>query len=137
MSSSDGVLDLFEMVVGANNKSRLMKFRFESDKVAAEIVRLRLVRRSTTGTGGAAGVVAKNEEESGSATTAVNFDVTSPGTIGAIHQAYQWEQLGPLEEIFLPEERLLADDGTRLCLEAVAGFTTDSSISGYVVWREE
>lgn len=136
IANADGVLDLFQLVAGASNKCKLIKFRFESSAVAAEAVRLRLVRRSTTGSGGDIGVEVNNDEDDTAATAAVSFDVITPGTIGDLLNGYMWEQLGPLEEIFLPEERPILQESGRLCLEIAAAIPTDSNISGYIVWEE-
>jgi len=136
LANADGVLDIFELVAGANNKCLLHSFRFESDEIAAESVRLQLCRRSTTGTGGVAGVEVLNDEDDGAITASINFDVTSPGTIGALLTGYRWEQLGPVEELFIPEDRIVVAEGGRLCLNVVAAFATDTSISGHIVWEE-
>ena len=136
IANSDGVLDLFELVAGANDKLKLHKFRFESDATAAEPVRLRLVRRSTTGASGVAGVEVENDETDSAPTAACSFDVPAPGTVGDILNGYMWEQLGPLEEIFLPEDRPVVQEGGRICLEVAASIATDSNMSGYVVWEE-
>ena len=136
IANSDGVLDIFELIAGANNKLRLHNFRFESDAIVAESVRLRLVRRSTTGSGGVAGVEVQNDEDDGSITAACSFDVTTPGTIGDIIAAFRWEQLGPLELPDLPEDFILVEEAGRLCLEVAAAIATDSAISGHVVWEE-
>lgn len=136
IGNADGVLDLFELIAGANNKLKLIGFRFESDAVAAESVRLRLVRRSTTGSGGVAGVEVENDEDDGAITAACSFDVTTAGTVGDILGAYRWEQLGPLEEKFIPEEMIMVQEGGRICLEVAAAIPTDSAVSGYVVWEE-
>jgi len=124
------------LTAGANNKLELIKFRFESNAIAAESYPLRLVRRSTAGSAGAAGIEVLNDEDDGAITAACVFDNTAVGTIGAILSGYAWEQLGPLEEIFLPEERPMVGEGGRICLNAAAAIPTDSTISGYVVWRE-
>jgi len=137
LAAADGVLDIFELIAGTANKCLLHSFRFESDEIAAESVRLQLCRRSTTGTGGIGGVEVLNDEDDGAITASVNFDVTSPGTIGALLTAYRWEQLGPIEEIFIPEDRPVVDlNGGRLCLNVVAAFPSDTVISGHIVWEE-
>jgi len=136
MANSDGVLDIFELIAGANNKVKIHNFRFESDEVSAESVRIRLVRRSTTGSGGIAGVEVKNDEDDGAITAACTFDVTTPGTVGDILGAYRWEQLGPLESADIPEDFLKLQEGGRLCLEIAAAIPTDSAISGHIVWEE-
>ncbi len=136
LANADGVLDIFEIVAGANNKLKVHKYRIESDAVAAESVRIRLVRRSTTGTGGVAGVEVKNDEDDGSITGACSFDVTTPGTVGDILCAFRWEQLGPLTELDTPEIQIPISEGGRLCLEVAAAIPTDSAISGFVVWEE-
>lgn len=136
IANSDGVLDIFELIAGANDKLLLHKFRFESDATAAESVRLRLVRRSTTGSGGSAGTEVKNDETDSAPTASCTFDVTTAGTPGDVLNGYMWEQLGPLEEIFLPEDRPVVQEGGRICLEVAAAIATDSNMSGYVVWEE-
>jgi len=136
IANSDGVLDIFELIAGANKPIDLVKFRFESSNIAADNVRLRMVRRSTTGSGGVTGVPVKNNEGGGTITAVVEFDVTTVGSVGDILAAYQWEQLGPLEEIYLPEERIHVQEGGRLCLEIVSAIPNDANWSGYVVWME-
>lgn len=136
IANADGVLDLFELIAGANNKLLLHEWEFTGDATSGEIVRLRLVRRSTTGSGGVAGVEVKNDEDDGAITAACSFDVTTPGTVGDILGAYQWEQLGPRQKLYTPELRIPVQEGGRICLEVVAAIPTDSNISGEVVWEE-
>lgn len=126
-------------MTASGNKLRLLAFRFESDATTAESVRLRLLRRSTQGTGGTAGTEVKADEDDGGITAACVFDVlTTQGTGGDVLAAYRWEQLGPLAEVFTPEMAPVVDPGgvETISLEIAAAIPTDSSVSGYVVWEE-
>jgi len=137
-TNAAGTSDIFELTA-VGNKIRLLGWRFESDEVSAESLRIRLVRRTTQGTGGTPGVEVLNDTDDGAITGVCLFDVTTTqGTIGDIIANYRWEQLGPLGEIYTPEMAPKIDPGNAetLSLFLAAAPTTDTNLSGYVCWEE-
>lgn len=96
-------------------------------------VRLQLVERSTTGTGGSAVTpVGINPRNTVAAATTTTRTVTTPGTIGDIRWSDQPSVIVPFELIFTPDTRMPIQGGGRLCLFLAAApgqtFVTDSTI---------
>jgi hypothetical protein len=132
--TTDADQDIFEL--GAiTNKMKLHGFELTSDAIAAEIVDLRLVRRSTTGDGGAVVEVPANTDQ-GSITTVVESLGTTPGTIGDIIMAWKWEQLGPLLYLPTPEMQITIDAGAFLCLNLQSALAGTTGWSGWVCFEE-
>jgi hypothetical protein len=80
-------------------------------------VRLQLVERSTTGSGGAAvtpaGVHPRNSVAAATTTTRT---VTTPGTIGDIRWSEAVSMIVPAEKIWTPDVKQPISGGGRLCL---------------------
>lgn len=128
--------DIFELVAGANNKLRLHGFEIYSNQVTAEALSLRLLRRSTTGTGGTAETEVKADEDDGAITAALTANVTTPGTPGDVLAHFEWEQLGPLVYWPTPMTQPMVQEGGRLCLELIDAPAATQVVQGYVVWEE-
>lgn len=128
--------DVFFILAGANNKFRIHEFEIHSNRITAEAVRLRLLRRTTTGTGGTAATEVLLDEDDGAITAAMTNNVTAPGTAGAVLREWYWEQLGPL--VFMPSPALqpIVDAGGRIALELMTALGATQSWSGTVVWEE-
>ncbi len=138
ITNAAGTTDIFELTA-VTNKIRLLAWRFESDAVAAESLRLQLLRRTTQGTGGTNGTEVKGDTDDGAILGVCVFDVTTTqGTPGDILANYRWEQLGPIGEVYTPEMAIVIDPGASetLSLFLAAAPATDSNISGYVCWEE-
>lgn len=80
-------------------------------------MRLQLVERSTTGTGGAAVTPAGlHPRNSVAAATTTTRTVTTPGTIGDIRWSDAASIIVPYEKIWTPDTRQPIQGGGRLCL---------------------
>jgi len=132
--TTDADQDVWEL--GAvTNKLKLLAFEMTSDIVAAEVVDLRLVRRSTTGNGSAATEVQAATDGAAPLAT-VEQVATVPGTIGDIICGWKWEQLGPLVYMPTPEMQIVLDAGAFLCLNIQSALAGTTGWSGYVCWEE-
>jgi len=132
--TTDADQDVWEL--GAvTNKAILHGFEMTSEKITAEFVDLRLVRRSTSGDG--AGVTEVRANVDGSTPTSlVEQLATAPGTIGDIMMGWKWEQLGPLRFVATPQMRIVIDAGTFLCLNIQSALAGTTGWSGWLCWEE-
>ncbi len=132
--TNDADQDVWEL--GAvTNKVILHGFQMTSDITAAEVVDLRLVRRSTSGDGaGVTEVQAKTDDAAPLAL--VEQLALAPGTIGDIIMGWKWEQLGPLEFLPTPEMRITLDAGAFLCLNIQSPLAATTGWSGWICWEE-
>jgi hypothetical protein len=135
--TNDSDQDILEMVGAAGYPFRLLSLELSSSLTTDERVALRLVRRSTTGSGGSAITEVKNDPGSASPQTALSYLVTSPGTVGDIIHGWQWSQLAPFVYRPTPEEQITVASGGRLCLNLQTAVASTRTWSGYVVWAEE
>ena len=132
--TTDADQDFWEMSA-VTNKFKLLGFEVTSEAIAAESVDLRLVRRSTTGDGGAV-VEVKANADSAAQTTVLESLGTTPGTIGDIIMGWKWEQLGPLIYLPTPEMQITIDAGAFLCLNIQSALAGTTGWSGWVCWEE-
>jgi len=132
--TNDADQDIWEL--GAvTNKAVLHGFEMTSEAVTAGAIELRLVRRSATGNGSAVTEVQRNPDDAAPLATVEQL-ATTPGTLGDIIMAWNWEQLGPLQFIPTPEMRIVVDAGTFLCLNTQSGLGTTTGWSGWLCWEE-
>lgn len=135
--TNDADQDIWELAAPAGNKLRLLGWEVSSAKTAAEIISLRLLFGTVSGSGGAGGVEV-NADNGDDATIigVVETLNTTPGTDGGIIQTYQWEQLGPLGHVYTPEMAPVVDVSTfiKLNLETALGGTT--VWDGWLCWEE-
>jgi len=136
--TNDADQDIFEMLPGSVRDIVLHGFSLTSSNTADERARLRLVRRSTTGTGGAGATeVPIHPGNTNTADCAVATLVTTPGTIGAILMGWQWSQQGELLYLPTPEMREVAvKSGDRLALNLQTAVAATRTWSGWVCWEE-
>jgi len=136
--TTDADQDIFEMVPGSVRDVVLHGFSLTSDYTTDERCRLRLLRRSTTGSGGAAATeVPGHPGNTNTADCAINQLVTTPGTIGAILLGWRWSQQGELLYLPTPEIREVAvKSGDRLCLNLQSALGGTRNWSGWVAWEE-
>lgn len=134
--TTDADQDIFEMVGASGYPFALLAFELYSSYTSEERCRLRLVRRSTTGSGGSALTEIKNDAGSASPQTAVSAIVTTPGTIGDIGECFYWSQLAPLIYRPTPEELDEMASGGRFCLNLQSALGGTRTWSGFVKWRE-
>ena len=135
--TNDSDQDIFEMVGASGYPFKLIAFELYSALTTDERVRLRLLRRSTTGSGGSAATeVPTDGGNSTTIQTAVNTLVTTPGTAGAILHAWYWSQLSPLIYRPTPEEQIEFISGQRCCLNLETAVASTRNWSGFVTWAE-
>lgn len=138
--TNDPDQDIWIIAATAAVKNRLHGWQLTSPIVAAETVNLRLVRRATLGTGGTGLTEVKRDPDQGAIVSAATSLVTTPGTIGDIIQEFEWEQLGPLGQLYTPDMRpesvvgTGADSFIALNLQTALALTTQWK--GWVAWEE-
>lgn len=134
--TTDADQDIFEMVGAAGYPFALLAFELYSSLTTDERVRLRLVRRSTTGSGGSALTEIKQDGGGAAPQTAVSAIVTTPGTIGDIGPCFYWSTLGPMIYRPTPDEIMEVVSGGRLCLNLQSATGGTRTWSGFVTWKE-
>jgi len=134
--TNDSDQDIFEMVNGSGVAAILHGFELNSTLTTDERVNLRLVRRSTTGSGGSAATEVPMAAGDAAAALAVATLVTTPGTIGAILKGWQWSQLAPLIYMPTPETRIVIAPSGRLALNLSTAVASTRTWSGEVIWEE-
>lgn len=135
--TNDSDQDIFEIVAPSDAVVKIHRIVLNSATTTDERVRLRLVRRSTTGSGGSAvtEVAADGVSEASGGGVAVTTLVTTPGTIGDILQAWYWSQLSPFDELPVPEDRVVIPPSGRLCLNLETAVASSRNWSGFVVYE--
>lgn len=134
--TTDADQDIFRLNAGANNKYVLHAFEVYSAVIAAEALSLRLVRRTSDGTGGTAQTEVNADEDDGTITAALTTLVTTPGTAGDVLAHFEWEQLGPLVFLPTPELRPKVQESGRIALNLQTALGGSTAMSGWVAWEE-
>lgn len=135
--TNDADQDIWELVNGSTSAVILLSFKLSAATTSDERLSIRLVRRSTTGSGGSAATeVALDGGNTVAASAAVSTLVTTPGTIGAILMGDYWSQLSPYIYLPTPEEQIIVPPSGRLCLNLQTAVASTRNISGSVVWAE-
>ena len=135
--TNDADQDIFEIIAPADAVVKIHRIVLNSATTTDERVRLRLVRRSTTGSGGTGvtEVAADGVSEASGGGVAVSTLVTTPGTIGDILQAWYWSQLSPFDELPVPEDRVVIPPSGRLALNLETAVASSRNWSGFVVYE--
>lgn len=135
--TTDADQDLFEIVAAASKRVILHGFSLSSTYTTDERVRLRLLQRTTTGSGGSGATeVAADDGNDTAATAAVSTLVTTPGTAGDILAGFQWSQQGELLFLPTPEMRPVVAKSSRLALNINSAVGGTRTWSGWVCWEE-
>jgi hypothetical protein len=134
--TTDADQDIWEITAPSDAAVRLIRFELYSAVTSDERVRLRLLRRTTGGTGGAAATAVPADGTSASVGTTVAQLVTTPGTAGSILQAWYWTQLNVLPEIPVPESRVVIPPSGRLALNLQTAVGSTRNWSGFVEFEE-
>ena len=128
--------DLFEIIPGTARQVLLHAISLTSKQgaTAAENVRLRLMRRTSTGSGGTS--ITPNELNPANNETpnvTVNHSVSSPGTAGEVLSPWFWSQQGEMLYVPTPEVRDEAvPSGDRLVLNVAEAPAASRNWCGYV-----
>lgn len=129
--------DVWAITTAATKQLILHAFSLTSAYTTDERVRLRLLRRTTAGTGGVAGtVVALDQGNAIAAASSMSYTVTTPGTAGAILYGWQWSQQGELLYLPTPEMRPVVSVSSYLALNLVAAPGASRTWSGSVTFEE-
>ena len=134
--TNDADQNIWELLAGSANKAILHGWELSSAETSAEAARLRLMRFTTGGTGGTAATEVLKDEDDGSITGAVIRLATTPGTAGDILQAWQWEQLGPVGQLYTPEMRPIVQEAGRIGINLQNALAATRTWSGWVAWEE-
>ena len=127
--------DIWSLVAGAADKIILHGWELTSAAIAAALVEVNLHRVTAVGSGGSASTTEEKLDETDSANTAgVRVNDTTGGADGGGLAYYQWEQLGPLGQVYTPEMRPVCQetDGVALTLVTASAIT----VSGWICWEE-
>lgn len=133
--TADATQDIWELTAGSTNQCVLHGFELYSAAIAAEILDLRLVRYAVSGSGGAAATEVLIDEDASAITGAVETLNTTPGTTPIILMGFQWEQLGPLIYLPIPEDRIVVQTSGIIALNLQTA-PTAVAMSGHVIWEE-
>jgi hypothetical protein len=127
------------VIIGANSGTTLeiLELRVTSAHTTAEPVRLRLIRRTSAGTGGSS--ITPNAINEGN-TAAANFTasslVTTPGTGGAVLHGWQWNQQSELLFLPVPETIVTVSASQYLALHLQTAMGGTRTWSGSVTVRQ-
>lgn len=135
--TNDADQDILEMVNGSSASLTLLELRVTSSLTTDERVQLRILRRSTTGSGGTAATEsAIDGNNSVTANCAVSYLVTTPGTAGAVLAADHWSQLSPYRWVPTPKCEIVVPPGGRLALNLATAVGATRTWSVTAVWEE-
>jgi hypothetical protein len=111
-------------------------FELYSATTSDERVKLKLMRYSSAGSGGAGATEVLLDPGSAALTGAVTQLVTTPGTDGDVLQAWYWSQLSPLVYLPTPECRPVVAVGGYLGLHLGTAVGAERAWSGFLTWEE-
>ena len=131
---ADATQDLWSLMAASTNKIILHGWEVTSDAIAATLLEVTLLRLSVVGSVGAAATVVKLDTDDGAITGSARVGDTTPGTPGDILAGFQWEQLGPIGQIYTPEMRPVIEVSTGIAL--VCNTSAAFEMSGWICWEE-
>lgn len=130
---ADATQDLWSLMAAATNKLVLHGWEITSDAVAATLMEVTLHRISGTNSGSAVTEV-KLDTDDGDITGIVLSVGTTISTSTGILAGYQWEQLGPLGQVYTPEMRPVIEVSTGIAL--ICNTADAFEMSGWICWEE-
>lgn len=135
--TNDADQDIWEISNTASKQVVLHGFSLTSATTTDERVRLQLVRRTATGSGGSSGTVLAVDQGNAIA-SAVTFKTlqTTPGTTSNLLNGWQWSQQGELLYLPTPELRDVISVSSFLCLHLQTAMGGTRTWSGWVRWEE-
>jgi hypothetical protein len=134
--TNDSDQDIFEITAPADAAVILHHFEFYSAVTTDERVRLRLLRRSTAGSGGAGATEVPATGTAAAVGSAVVQLNTTPGTAGDVLLAWYWSQLSPLVWLPTPECRIVIPPGGRIGLNLETAVASTRNWSGFLKFAE-
>jgi hypothetical protein len=128
--------DIWSLMAGSGNKLILHGWEITSATTTATIIAMSLRRLTVVGSGGDGTAVEEqlNEDDTSTISGSVRTGDTNDGTESQTLAWFQWEQLGPLGQIYTPEMRPIIEPSGGIALNTAdaTGFT----MSGWVCWEE-
>ena len=134
--TNDADQDIFELTAPSDAAIKIIGFELYSATTTDERVRLRLVRRSTAGSGGAGSVEVPTSGTLAAVGAAVTQLNTAPGTIGDILLAWYWSQLSPLTYAPVPEGMIVVPPSGRIALNLQTAVASTRNWSGWLKFAE-
>ena len=134
--TNDSDQDIFELTAPSDAAVKLIGFELYSAVTTDERVRLRLVRRSTAGSGGAAATEVPANGTSAALGASVTQLNTTPGTIGDILLAFYWSQLSPLPYTPIPEAMIIVPPSGKIALNLETAVASTRNWSGWLAFAE-
>ncbi len=135
--TNDGDQDIWLITAPSSKRVILHGFSLTSSYTTDERVRLRLMQRTTAGSGGSsATIVAADDGNDTAATATCSTLVTTPGTAGDMIAGFQWSQQGELLYLPTPEIREVIAKSARIALNLQTAMGGTRTWSGWVAWEE-
>lgn len=134
---SDATQDLWSIEAAASTEIIVYGWEVTSDKIAATLLECALIRISATGSsGGTTPTATRLHEQTAVSSATLGAAVTTAGTPIANEEiaTYQWEMLGPLGQIYIPEMRIRIDAGDGIAL--VCNTAVAFEMGGFICWEE-
>lgn len=137
VSITDAAQDLIVLATSSAVQVKVHEILLSASDTTDVRARLRLLRRTTAGSGGTAVTPrAVHGRNTVSAATTVTVARTTPGTAGDVLGSARWSLLVPFQRSFLPEDRVHIPVSGFLALELVAGTGGTRNVSGEVIFEE-
>lgn len=135
--TNDADQDIFEIASNSAKQVILHGFSLTSAYTTDERARLRLIRRTASGSGGGTGTSqAADQGNAIAATATVETLNTTPGTGANILCGFQWSQQGELLYLPTPELRDVISVSSFLCLNLQIALGGTRTWSGWIRWEE-
>lgn len=124
-------------ITSATKPIRIHHFELYSATTSDERVKLKLMRYSSAGSGGAGSLEVLLDPGSAAKSAVVTELVTTPGTDGDVLLAWYWSQLSPLVYLPTPECRPVIPVGGWVGLHLGTAVGAERAWSGFLTWSEE
>ncbi len=135
--TTDADQDIWELSNSSAKQAILHGFSLTSSHTTDERVRMQLIRRTASGSGGSAGTVGALDQGNAIASiVTAELLNTTPGTGTNILKAWQWGQQGELLYLPTPEIRPVISVSSFLCLHLQTALGGTRTWSGWVTWEE-
>ena len=133
--TNDADQDIFELGTSSGKQAILHGFSLTSSYTTDERARLRLIRRTATGSGGSAVTEVGGDQGNGVSNTVTALTLqTTPGTGSTILKGWQWSQQGELLYLPTPEMRPVMSVSSFLALNLQTALGGTRTWSGWVAW---
>ena len=136
--TNDSDQDVWLITSASTKKVILHGFSLTSSYTTDERAALKLIRRSTAGSGGGTAITIEptDSDNSIAATSTVTPLVTTPGTAGDVLAAWQWSQQGELLFLPTPEIRPVMPVSSYLALHLTTALGGTRTWSGWIAFEE-